>query len=60
MIHSLRLPVGCDALNKMGHQVLPHQLAESFDEFRIVVNAMGKVLGIYMTVQCCDARVSRG
>ena len=32
MVNSLRLPVGCDALSPDGVHVLPHQLAESWEE----------------------------
>lgn len=37
MVNSLRLPVGCDALSPEGVHVLPHQLAESWDEFKSIV-----------------------
>ena len=40
MVTSLRLPVGCDALDPTGRQVLPHQLADDFNEFKLVVSKM--------------------
>lgn len=40
MVSSLRLPVGCDALDPTGKMVLPHQLADSFEEFKMVVSRM--------------------
>lgn len=40
MIRSLRLPVGCDALSPAGVHVLPHQLAENWDEFVSIVNGI--------------------
>lgn len=40
MVTSLRLPVGCDALDATGVQMLPHQLADDFEEFKTLVKAM--------------------
>ena len=40
MVNSLRLPVGCDALSPDGVHVLPHQLAESWEEFKSIVHSI--------------------
>lgn len=40
MISSLRLPVGCDAVDPSGKLVLPHQLALDLDEFKVLINKM--------------------
>lgn len=40
MVTSLRLPVGCDALDPSGNLKMPHQLAENFKEFKLVVSKM--------------------
>jgi hypothetical protein len=40
-VSSLRLPVGCDALDPAGNQVLPHQLAANFEEFQTLVGSLG-------------------
>ena len=40
MLSSLRLPVGCDALDPNGLLVLPHQVAIDFAEFKLIVGKM--------------------
>ena len=42
MVETERLPVGCEAVTKDGYKILPHELAETFEEFQLGMHSIQK------------------